>query len=317
MPETRPRVGVSACLLGQQVRFDGGHKHDHYLTDTLGLHLDFVPVCPELEAGMGIPRETVRLSGSPSAPRMIGVHSARDWTEKMLAFSRKRVTGLAARDLCGYILKKDSPSCGMERVKVYGAGGVPNKSGRGLYAGVLQDAMPLLPVEEEGRLNDPVLRENFIERVFAYRRWKDLLASRPTRGTLVTFHARHKLLLLAHSEAHLRRLGPMVAAAKARPLDEVLDAYGRVFMEGLAVHATTKRNANVLQHAAGFFSDRLTPDERAELQEAIDDHRRGIAPLVVPLALVRHHARRFRVAYLLDQVFFQPHPKELMLRNHV
>lgn len=317
MPESRPRVGISACLLGQQVRFDGGHRHAPYLTDTLGPHLDFVPVCPELEAGMGVPRETVRLTGSPAAPRMVGAHSGRDWTETMLAFSRKRVAGFQARDLCGTILKKGSPSCGMERVKIGGAGGRPGRSGRGLFAGVLRDAMPLLPVEEEGRLNDPVLRENFIERVFAYRRWKDLIASRPTRGALATFHARHALLLLAHGVTQLRRLGAMVDAAGSGPLAEVLDAYGRVFMTGLAVPVTPKRNADVLQRAAGYFSDRLSPDERAELREAIDDHRRGIAPLVVPFVLVRHHARRFRVTYLLDQVFFQPHPKELMLRNHV
>jgi uncharacterized protein YbgA (DUF1722 family)/uncharacterized protein YbbK (DUF523 family) len=317
MADSRPRIGISACLLGNQVRFDGGHKHDHYLSDTLGKHMDWVPVCPELEVGMGVPRETIRLEGSPDAPRLRGRYSGTDWTDRMAAYARRRVAELRTKDLCGYILKKDSPSCGMARVRVYGASGIPSRSGRGRYAAVLMQEMPLLPVEEEGRLNDPVLRENFVERVFAYRRWKDLLASRPTRGSLVDFHARHKYFLLAHSEPHLRRLGKIVAAAKGRPFAGVLDAYGRLFMEGLAVHATPKRNANVLQHAAGFFSERITPDERAELQEAIDDHRRVLLPLVVPLALVRHHARRFRIRYLLDQVYFQPHPKELMLRNHV
>ena len=317
MPATRPRIGVSACLLGQEVRFDGGHKHAPYLTDTLGPHLDFVPVCPEVEAGMGVPRESVRLAGDPASPRMVGVHSGKDWTEKLVEVARKRVTGLQSKDLCGYILKKGSPSCGMERVRVYGKGGMPGKSGRGLYATVLMQEMPLLPVEEEGRLNDPALRESFIERVFAYRRWKTLMAADPSRGTIVDFHTRHKLLLLAHSEPHLRRLGPIVGAAKSRRFAEVLDEYGRVFLEALAVHATPKRNANVLQHAAGFFSDQITAEDRAELQEAIDDHRKGLVPLLVPLTLVRHYARKFKVRYLLDQVFFQPHPKELMLRNHV
>jgi len=317
MPDSRPRIGISACLLGQQVRFDGGHKHDRSITDTLGQHLEYVPVCPELETGMGVPRETIRLVGDPAAPRLVGVHSGKDWTDAMRAFAQRRVAGLQAKDLCGYILKKDSPSCGMDRVRVYGKGGAPSRNGRGLFAAALLDGMPLLPVEEEGRLNDPVLRECFIERIFAYRRWKDLLASRPGRGALVAFHARHKYLLLAHSEPHLRRLGVVVAGAAARPLAQVLDDYGRIFMEALAVHATPKRNANVLQHASGFFSDRISAGDRAELQEAIDDHRRGIVPLLVPLALVRHYARAFAIRYLLDQVFFQPHPKELMLRNHV
>jgi uncharacterized protein YbgA (DUF1722 family)/uncharacterized protein YbbK (DUF523 family) len=317
MAVSRPRIGISACLLGQEVRFDGGHKHDHYLTDTLGQYLEFVPVCPEVESGMGVPRETIRLTGDPAAPRLVGAHSGKDWTEKMLETARKRVAALQAKDLCGYILKKGSPSCGMERVRVYGKGGMPSRDGRGLYAQVLMREMPLLPVEEEGRLNDPVLRESFIERVFAYRRWRELLAAGATRGTLVDFHARHKLLLLAHSEPHLRRLGPVVAAAKSRRFPEVLDEYGRVFLEALAVHATPKRNANVLQHAAGFFSDQVSAEDRVELQEAIDDHRKGIVPLLVPLALVRHYVRKFNVRYLLDQVFFQPHPKELMLRNHV
>jgi uncharacterized protein YbbK (DUF523 family)/uncharacterized protein YbgA (DUF1722 family) len=317
MSDARPRIGISACLLGRQVRYDGGHRHDPYLTDTLGPHLEFVPVCPEVEAGMGVPRETIRLAGDPAAPRLVGAHSGRDWTDRMLEAARKRVATLQAKDLCGCILKKGSPSCGMERVRVYGKGGMPRRDGRGLYAQVLMREMPLLPVEEEGRLHDPVLRENYVERIFAFRRWKDLLASRPTRGALVDFQARHKYLMLAHSEPHLRRLGRIVAGAKGRPFAGVLDEAGRVFMEGLAVHATAKRNANVLQHAAGYFSESITPGDRAELQEAIDAHRRGIAPLVVPLALVRHHARTCRVKYLLDQVFFQPHPKELMLRNHV
>lgn len=317
MPEPRPRIGISACLVGQQVRYDGGHKHDRYLTDTLGHHLDFVSVCPELEVGMGVPRETIRLEGTPAAPRLCGRFSGTDWTDRMRAYASRRVTELQAKDLSGYILKKDSPSCGMERVRVYGRGGAPSRTGRGLYASALMDAMPLLPVEEEGRLSDPVLRESFVERVFAFRRWKDLLAARPSRGRLVDFHARHKYQLLAHSEAHLRRLGPVVSAVASRSFAQVLEDYGRLFMGALAVHATPKRNANVLQHAAGFFSDQVTPDERQELQEAIDDHRAGLVPLLVPLALVRHYVRKFQVRYLLDQVFFQPHPKELMLRNHV
>jgi uncharacterized protein YbgA (DUF1722 family)/uncharacterized protein YbbK (DUF523 family) len=312
----RPRLGISACLLGQTVRYDGGHKHDAFLTDTFGRFVDWVPVCPELEVGMGVPRESVRLIGSLNQPRMIAERSGKDWTDAMTAFAAKRSDSLAALDLSGYVFKKDSPSCGMERVRVYEAKTQPTRRGRGLFAAALMKKLPLLPVEEEGRLNDPALRENFIERVFAYHRWRAAEVKK-SRGSLVAFHTRHKYLLLAHSERHYRNLGRVVAGAKEKPLREVYDEYGLGFMEGLAVQASAKKHANVLDHMMGYFSKQLDPAERQELVELIADYRRELVPLIVPVTLVRHYVKKYAVAYLNDQVYLAPSPKELMLRNHV
>jgi len=268
---------------------------------------------------MGIPRPSVKLVGSVDAPRMIQDKSGHDFTDAMNTYAKKRVRALSALDLSGYILKKDSPSCGMERVRVYpqAKGKAPAREGRGLFAAVLLDSMPLLPVEEEGRLNDLRLRENFIERVFAFRRWQDLVAERKSVGALVAFHARHKFTLMAHSETHLRRLGKLVAAAKGRPTAEVYGEYGRAFMEALAQHASVKKNVNVLQHLMGFFSERLEPDERQELVGIIRDYHHHLVPLIVPITLVRHYVKKFDVSYAADQTYLEPHPKELMLRNHV
>jgi uncharacterized protein YbgA (DUF1722 family)/uncharacterized protein YbbK (DUF523 family) len=314
-----PRIGISSCLLGEKVRFDGGHKRDRFITDVFGTFVEWVPVCPELEVGMGVPRPSVRLVGDPAAPRMIQDKSGRDFADEMNAYSRRRVHELSRLDLSGYILKKDSPSCGMERVRVYppGAGKAAERSGRGLFAAVLLDELPLLPVEEEGRLCDLRLRENFIERVFAYRRWQDLSAGRKSVGALVRFHAQHKYVLMAHSETHLRRLGRLVASAKGRPPAEVYAAYGQDFMEALAQHASVKKNVNVLQHIMGFFSERLDAGERDELVSLIQDYHRRLVPLIVPITLVRHYVKKFDVEYIRDQYYLEPHPKELMLRNHV
>ncbi len=311
------RVGVSSCLLGHEVRYDGGHKRDRFLTDTLGPHVEWVPVCPELELGLGVPRESIRLEGDPQAPRLVAPGSHADHTETMARLARARTDALASLDLDGYVLKKDSPSCGMERVRVYGGRGAPSRAGVGAFARVLMERLPLLPVEEEGRLNDPVLRENFVERLFAHQRWRDFVAGGSTRGGLVRFHTAHKLTLLAHDPAAHRRLGALVARAKAQPLRAVLTAYGAGFMAALRVRATPGRHANVLEHMLGYFSDALAAEERRELVELIADHRRGLVPLVVPLTLMRHHVRRRGVEYLLGQVYLDPHPKELMLRNHV
>lgn len=312
----KPRIGISSCLLGNQVRHDGGHKRDRYVTDTLAQFFDFVAVCPELEVGMSVPRESVRLVGVVSAPRMIGQKSGKDWTEAMARFARRRVAELRKLDLTGYILKKDSPSCGMERVRVYGSSGMANRTGRGLFAQILGETLPLLPLEEEGRLNDPVLRENFIERVFAYQRWVACASGKASRRKLVDFHTRHKLTVFAHSEKHMRRLGQIVAGAKARPLREVMDEYGNLFMAALKHRATNKRNTNVLQHMIGYFSKQLEARERTELGELLDDYRTGLVPLVVPLTLVRHYAVKYQIDYILEQSYLNPHPKELMLRNH-
>jgi uncharacterized protein YbbK (DUF523 family)/uncharacterized protein YbgA (DUF1722 family) len=311
------RIGISQCLLGEEVRYDGGHKRDPFLTDVLSAFVEFVPVCPEVELGMGIPREPVRLEGDAASPRMVGTRSRADHTPAMTAFAARRVRALDEVDLCGYVLKKNSPSCGMERVKVYGGSGAPAKRGMGLYARALMERFPLLPVEEEGRLHDPVLRENFIERVFAYRRWKDFLAERYSIGRLVAFHTAHKFLILSHSPTHYTEMGRIVAGAKRLGPAGARGAYGRAFMEGMARRTTLRKHTNVLQHMAGFLKRGLDPASRGELARVIEDYRKGLVPLVVPVTLLRHHARSVGQEYLLGQVYLDPHPKELMLRNHV
>jgi uncharacterized protein YbgA (DUF1722 family)/uncharacterized protein YbbK (DUF523 family) len=311
-----PRLGVSSCLLGTRVRYDGGHKRDRFLTEVLAPHVEWIPVCPELEAGMGVPREPVRLAGDPAAPRMVGVVSGTDHTAAMRRFSSARVRQLAALDLDGYVFKKDSPSCGIERVRVYRTA-TPTRSGRGVFSAAFMRALPLVPVEEEGRLNDPGLRENFVERIFAHRRWRAFAASHPSRHDLVAFHTAHKYLLLAHSPRHYQQLGRLVAAQKRLRAESAVRRYGALLMEALAVLATVRKHTNVLQHIAGHCHHQLGPQERRELGALIDDYRRGLLPLIVPITLLRHHVVRHAVGYVRDQVYLFPHPKELMLRNHV
>jgi uncharacterized protein YbgA (DUF1722 family)/uncharacterized protein YbbK (DUF523 family) len=315
-PAAPLRVGISSCLLGRPVRWNGGHKRDRYLTDTLGRWFEWVPVCPEEELGLGVPREALRLEGDPRAPRLIFRDSRADITDRMNAWAEARVTGVARLDLCGYILKSDSPSCGMERVKVLGPALGAGKKGVGLFARALMERLPLLPVEEEGRLHDPRLRENFIERVFAYGRVRALMAERPSAGRLVAFHTRHKLLVLAHSTEHYRALGRLVGGRGLAPR-ALIERYAALFMEALAVRATPRKHANVMQHILGYMKKDLTGDDKAEILASIDECRREQAPLAVPLALLKHHLRRLEVRYVLDQVYLSPHPRELMLRNHV
>jgi uncharacterized protein YbgA (DUF1722 family)/uncharacterized protein YbbK (DUF523 family) len=314
--EGKVRLGVSACLLGESVRYDGGHKRDRFLTETLAPFVEWVPVCPELELGLGVPRDTLRLVGEARAPRLVVERTGEDLTTRMARFARRRVEALAELELDGYVLKRASPSCGLFRVRVYDARRSPSAAGRGLFAAALVDRLPALPVEEEGRLGDPALRENFIERVFAMARWRGFVARRPRPRDLDAFHAAQKFAVLAHSPAHYARLGRLVAGA-GRLSESMLAEYAWLLMAGLAVRATRARHANVLQHMAGFFKRQLADEERAELGEVIEDYRRGLVPLVVPLTLVRHHVRRLGVGYLRDQVYLTPHPKELLLRNHV
>jgi uncharacterized protein YbgA (DUF1722 family)/uncharacterized protein YbbK (DUF523 family) len=312
------RIGISSCLLGQQVRYDGGHKRDLFLVDTFGHHVEWVPVCPELEIGLGVPREPIHLvAQSKGAVRLVGVKSGADHTAAMQKYAKRRLDALAALDLCGYILKKDSPSCGLSRVKVRNRAGMAATNGRGLFAEALVERFPHLPVEEEGRLSDARVRENLIERVFAYARLKALFSGRWTIGQLVAFHAAHKLLLLAHSPDAYRTLGRLVAGASAAGRREVQNAYEAGFMGALAVLATRGRHVNVLQYMAGYLHDGLDSASRDELHQAIADYRAGLVPLVVPITLMRHHVRRLDIAYLASQVYLDPHPKELMLRNHV
>jgi uncharacterized protein YbgA (DUF1722 family)/uncharacterized protein YbbK (DUF523 family) len=310
------RVGVSTCLLGEQVRFDGGHKRDPFLVETFGRHVEWVPVCPEVEAGFGVPRESMHLRQVDNEVRLVTTKTGIDHTGTMRRYASRRVAALEVHDLCGYVLKKNSPSCGMERVKIYGRSG-PVASGRGLFAAALMEAFPHLPVEEEGRLSDPRLRENFVERVFAYRRLRSLFSGRWTIGHLVAFHTAHKLQLMAHAPQRYTELGRLVAKAKTQTRPALQESYAEQFMSALEVMATPKRHVNVLQHILGYFSDHLDAAARRELLELIEDYGRGMLPLVVPLTLVRHYVRRFAVAYLRSQTYLEPHPKELMLRNHV
>ena len=349
---SKPRIGISSCLLGNKVRHDGGHKHEPLITQTLGRYVEWVPVCPEFEVGMGVPRETVRLVGSAAKPKMIADKSGKDWTQKMQSYAGKRVRGLKEMNLSGYILKKNSPSCGVESVRVYpepqslaqvgegrksadsvkgrrakatddnawygvyGPKGRPNSQGRGLFTQILMTTLPLLPVEEEGRFYDRELRENFIERVFGYNRWQALLSNGRSIKRLMDFHSREKLLICAHSEDHMRRLGRVVAQAKKMSLGAAMNTYGRLFMEALDHRATTRRNTNVLKHMLGYFSKELSSDERKELCGVIGDYRRGLVPLVIPLTLIRHYAEKYDVSSLQGQSYLQPNPNELMLRNH-
>ncbi len=311
------RVGISACLLGREVRYDGGHKRDRYITDTLGKFFEWVPVCPEVEMGLGTPREILRLVGDPEAPRLVFAKTGEDQTAPMQAWAGSRLEELARANLSGYILKSDSPSCGMERVRVYRASGIPGKDGMGIFARALMDRFPLLPVEEEGRLHDLPLRENFVERIFCYRRWRDLVAGGLTRGKLVAFHASHKLLLLAHSPKHYTELGRLVANVKALSARAPEARYGELFMAGLKVKATAKKHTNVMQHILGYLKRDVDARDKGGLLTVIGDYHRGLVPLVVPLTPLKHHLARVAVPYLQDQIYLSPHSKELMLRNHV
>jgi len=311
------KVGISTCLLGQKVRYDGGHKHDRYITDILGPYFQFVPICPELEVGMGVPREAVRLEGSPEAPRMVGNRTGEDWTDRMNRYSERRVGRRDVAGLCGYILKKDSPSCGLERVKLYLAENNVQRITVGLYAKALRERYPHLPIEEEGRLNDPRLRENFIVRVFAYHRLQQLYGARFSRERMIAFHTTHKYLLLAHSPKHYQEMGRLVAAVKQHEPEYFRQKYLAMLMEGLGVKSTPKKNANVLLHILGFLKKQLSAEEKKDILATIEDYHHQIVPLIVPLTLVRHYVNKHDIAYIRDQIYLNPHPKELMLRNHV
>ncbi len=312
------RIGVSSCLLGEEVRYDGQHKHDSYITGVLAQWFEFVPVCPEFELGLGVPREPMRLEGDPDHPRLVTSKTRRDLTDSMQAWCDHRIQALEKENLCGFIFKSKSPSSGMERVKVYPAGGgMPVNKGSGLFARSFMDHFPYLPVEEEGRLRDVALRENFIERVFTLKRWREMLAEDSTRAGLVKFHERHKYLLMAHSIPLYRDLGRIVAGMKGRRLPEIQRDYHESMMKALAMRATVKKHTNVLQHMAGYFKQQLDADEKLELQEMIDRYRQEHIPLIVPVTIINHYVRKYGESYLREQYYLNPHPIELQLRNHV
>lgn len=311
------KLGISSCLLGEEVRYDGQHKLDRYLRDTLGQFVEYVPVCPEYELGLGVPRETLHLEGDPANPRLVFTKSGKDITHDMKSWSVERLNALEREGLCGFVFKSGSPSSGMERVKVTNEKGMPERKGAGIFARAFMDRFPLLPVEDEGRLHDPGLRENFITRIFTLKRWRDTVAPDPTRGNLVAFHTRHKFMLQAHEEKGARALSRLVAHAKEMDPGELYDAYLAGLMRTLKKRATVRRHTNVLQHMMGYFKKQLTADEKQELLDVITRYHDELMPLIVPVTLLNHYVLKYDQDYLRGQVYLNPHPIELKLRNHV
>ncbi|MCX5722488.1 MAG: DUF523 and DUF1722 domain-containing protein [Nitrospirae bacterium] len=310
------RLGISRCLLGDEVRFDGGHRRDSFLTDVLGRYVEWVPVCPEVEAGLGTPRDAMKLVGDPLHPRLVTIESGIDHTKALEKMSVRRIRELQKLDLSGYVFKKNSPSCGIEQVRIYNEQGKQNGNGVGLFARAFIEQFPLIPVEDEGKLCEPTIRENFIERIFCYRRWQDFMQGKVTRQALVQFHTIHKYLLMAHSPQQYQALGRLVGHTHRQSPKTLANFYGKLFMKTLAMKATVRKQVNVLQHMLGYFKKMLNTQEKADLLGAIDDYHRERTPLVVPLTLIKHYVQVFDVSYLRDQIYLRPDPKELMLRNH-
>jgi uncharacterized protein YbgA (DUF1722 family)/uncharacterized protein YbbK (DUF523 family) len=309
-------LGVSACLMGEKVRYDASHKYNPFINLQLSNFFSFVPICPEVGIGLGVPRKTLRLVEYADGVHAVGVmDDSLDVTERLNNYLPQVAPRLAG--ICGYILKKGSPSCGMERVKIYHPNGMPNSSGAGLYAQSLMAQYPLLPVEEEGRLNDPPLRENFITRVFVYHRWQHLQQDKLTAARLIDFHTRHKLLVMSHNQAAYRRLGQLVAGVGKSTVEALAADYIALLMETLKRRATPKSHTNVLQHLMGYLKKQLDSEDKQELLETFDAYRNGRLPLVVPITLLKHHFRKHPAPYVADQVYLDPHPAELMLRNMV
>lgn len=316
MDATRPAIGISSCLLGDNVRYDGGHKRNPFVTEQLAEHFDFRAVCPEVGIGLGVPRPAIHLRRQEARVRVVDSRDPdTDHTAAMEAYARRQVDELG--DISGYIFKAKSPTCGVWRVPVHEERGPPARDGRGVYADAFMRARPLVPVEEEGRLNDPVLRENFVERVFAYRRWQDMTADGLTADTLVRFHTIHKLTVMSHDEQAMRALGRLVASAGSRPVGELAGEYIELFMQAMATRATKKRHADVLMHLMGYLKTSLDGDDKQELLDVIHAYRLGELPLIVPVTLIKHHFRRHPHPYVTDQVYLNPHPRELMLRNTI
>jgi uncharacterized protein YbgA (DUF1722 family)/uncharacterized protein YbbK (DUF523 family) len=311
------RIGISSCLMGNPVRWNAGHKLDKYLMQTLGQFVSYVPVCPETEAGFGVPRESMRLVGDPDKPRLITFKSKADRTEEMKRWAKRRVQELEEEDLCGFIFKSDSPSSGMSRVKVYSEKGMPRKIGVGLFAREFMKHFPLVPVEDDGRLHDPMIRENFIERIFTLKRWRNSVAESSDMGRLVEFHTRNKLLLLSHSQKYYRLMGKWVAEGKDHSPRRRNERYVHLLMEAMGLKTTVKKNLNVLMHLMGYFKKHLSSDEKQELLEIFDQYRQGLTPLVVPITLINHYVRKYDQPYLKKQTYLNPHPVELKLRTHV
>lgn len=321
MDSKKLRLGISSCLLGNPVRFDSGHKHNAYITETLGEYFEFLAFCPEVTAGLGIPRPPIHLVKRPQGLRALHVKNHDlDVTEQLQTASQQLVYDPDLASLSGFILKKDSPSCGMERVKIYAEpanGQPPERSGIGLFAATLQKHYPNLPIEEEGRLCDPILRENFIGRVFVYQRWQQLIQKPPSANALIEFHSDHKYLIMAHDQKGLRELGQLVAQAGKTDLNTLQAQYIQQLMQVLTKRASRGQQANVLAHLMGYLPDDLARDDRAELVETIQHYQQGYLPLIVPITLLKHHFRKHPHPYIGRQYYLKPHPSELMLLNSI
>ena len=311
------RLGISSCLLGEKVRYDGGHKLDHFLKDTLGRYVDWVPVCPEVEYGLPVPREAMHLVKTEEGPRLMTSRTGIDHTDGMKKWAAERIGTLDKQDLCGFIFKSRSPSSGMRGVKIYNTSGIPSNTGVGVFAEAFIEHFPFMPVEDDGRLQNPALRENFIERVFVFRRWKEFENKGRTVRDFVSFHTDHKLLILSHSTTHYRTLGSLVADAKKYPPAKRNSEYFGNLMEGLKLISTVKKNTNVLMHMVGYFKRKISGDEKQELLEVIENYHKGLLPLIAPITLIKHYVRKYHEQYLARQYYLNPHPLELMLRNHV
>ena len=314
MNEAKIRIGISACLLGAPVRYNGGHKRSTLCTEVLAEHFELVPLCPEMGMGLGTPRPTIRLVGEPEAPRaLMPQEQDRDVSEELRAQVDRVPAGLS-----GFVLMQKSPSFGLHRVKLYRDNGhLAEKGSRGIFAAALHARYPELPLEEEGRLHDPVLRENFLNRVFVHARWQRLLADGISRQGLIDFHARHKYLLMATHPQQQKALGRLLGHLGQQDLHELATRYFRELMSALSRPATRGTHSNVLQHLSGYLKQHLGSQERAELQHLITQYRGGVIPLVVPLTLLRHHFNRHPDAYIARQDYLRAYPDALSLRNSI
>ncbi|MEI8347544.1 MAG: DUF523 and DUF1722 domain-containing protein [Pseudomonadota bacterium] len=315
---TKMKIGLSECLLGHEVRYDKGHKYDPFIVETLGQYFDFVPVCPEVECGLPTPRESMRLVGDSQNPRLMTGKSNTDMSQMMQTWCQRRVRDLEKENLVAFIFKSKSPSSGLYHVKVYpqSGKGFPTKTGVGYFARAFTQQFPLLPVEEEGRLNDPKLRETFIESIFVLKRWRETIREHFTLGKLVAFHTCHKLLFMAHNPSLYRTMGKFVAQGKKLSATTVQDKYLEMMMECLRLKTTVKKNIDVLYHIMGYFKKVLDPQEKKEIIEVFESYRRELIPLIVPITLLNFFAKKYQQNYLMGQHYLNPHPLELKLRNH-
>ncbi|WP_027721664.1 YbgA family protein [Maridesulfovibrio zosterae] len=311
------RVGIAKCLLGENVRYDGTHKLDHYIRDTLGSYVEWVPVCPEVECGMPIPREAVRLIGDVNAPRLVGRKSGDEWTGRMQEWGIKRLKDLEKENLCGYIFKHGSPSGSMRGMKVFQENGGVLYTGVGIWARMVMDHFPMLPCEDDGRLHDSGIRENFINRLFTFSRWHLSMQDGRSPGILVDFHSRHKMLIMSHNETIYRSMGKLVATAGSADSDDLFPQYFSLLLKALSYKTTINKHVNVLTHALGYFKKDISADEKQELLEVLNQYHNGLIPLIVPITLLNHYVRKYDKEYLAMQYYLKPYPAELMLRNHV